>query len=93
MAPSAGVARLRRAIDSGRTGDKVDFPDPAVAPLGTDDEAAGTPPTDARAAMALRQEEGSGIKTRQQPGIGAAWALIACIAVLALGALALLQVP
>jgi hypothetical protein len=28
-----------------RTGDKVDWPDPAMAPLGTDDEAAGTPPS------------------------------------------------
>jgi hypothetical protein len=34
---------IRKAIDSGRTGDKVDFPDPAAAPLGTDEEAAGTP--------------------------------------------------
>jgi hypothetical protein len=28
-----------------QTGDKVDRPDPAMAPLGTDDEAAGTPPS------------------------------------------------
>src|SRR5205085_2497152 len=35
-------ARIRTAIDSGRTGDKVDYPDPAAAPLGTDEEAAGT---------------------------------------------------
>jgi hypothetical protein len=28
-----------------RTGDKVDRPDPAMAPLGTDDEAARTPPS------------------------------------------------
>lgn len=33
------TSRLRRDIDSGRTGDKVDFPDPAAAPLGTDAEA------------------------------------------------------
>jgi hypothetical protein len=32
-----------------RTGDKVDRPDPAMAPLGTDDEAAGTPPSRDRA--------------------------------------------
>ena len=36
--------RLRTEIDTGRTGDKIGFPDPAAAPLGTDDEAAGTPP-------------------------------------------------
>ena len=42
---SAGpnVDQLRADIDSGRTGDKVSFPDPAAAPLGTDEEAAGTP--------------------------------------------------
>ncbi len=37
---------LRDAIDHGRGGDKVDVSDPAAAPLGTDAEAAGTPPTD-----------------------------------------------
>jgi hypothetical protein len=40
----ATTAQLRDDIDRGRTGDKVDFPDPAAAPLGTDEEAAGTPP-------------------------------------------------
>jgi hypothetical protein len=33
--------QLRADIDAGRTGDKVAFPDPAVAPLGTDAEAGG----------------------------------------------------
>ena len=33
-------ARLRDKIDSGVTGDKVAAPDPAMAPLGTDNEAA-----------------------------------------------------
>ncbi len=36
------VTRLRRDIDAGRTGDKSPGMDPATAPLGTDDEAAGT---------------------------------------------------
>ena len=35
--------RLRIDIDRGVTGEKVDYPDPAAAPLGTDDEAAGHP--------------------------------------------------
>jgi hypothetical protein len=39
------VDQFRHAIDRGRTGDKVAYPDPAAAPLGTDDEAAGTPVT------------------------------------------------
>ncbi len=39
---SATSAQLKHRIDSGQTGDKVAFPDPAMAPLGTDDEAGGT---------------------------------------------------
>ena len=35
------VCQLKNDIDRGRTRDKVDYPDPAVVPLGTDDEAAG----------------------------------------------------
>lgn len=35
------VEQLRQDIDSGKTGDKVAYPDPAAAPLGSDDEAAG----------------------------------------------------
>jgi hypothetical protein len=48
--------RLRADIDSGRTGDKVAARDPAAAPLGTDDEAAGTPPKPEDIAQARRQE-------------------------------------
>lgn len=47
---------LRGKIDSGRTGDKVNFPDPAAAPLGTDDEAAGTPPPPAAVRQAIDTE-------------------------------------
>ena len=39
------TAQLRDDIDHGRTGDKVKVSDPAAAPLGTDEEAAGTPPS------------------------------------------------
>lgn len=35
--------RLRHEIDRGQMGDKVAARDPAAAPLGTDEEAAGTP--------------------------------------------------
>lgn len=49
-------AGLRHAIDTGRTGDKVPVGDPAAAPLGTDEEAAGTPPSREAVAMALQQE-------------------------------------
>lgn len=36
-------AQLKQDIDAGRTGDKTQGLDPAAAPLGTDDEAAGRP--------------------------------------------------
>ena len=39
--PLQNSAQLRNEIDRGETGDKVAAPDPAAAPLGTDDEAAG----------------------------------------------------
>ena len=39
----ATSAQLRADIDAGRTGDKVGGFDPAAAPLGADDEAAGAP--------------------------------------------------
>jgi hypothetical protein len=54
QAPSTD--QLRHAIDSGRTGDKVDFPDPAAAPLGTDSEAGGTPPSPLQVRTAIRAE-------------------------------------
>lgn len=50
------VVRLRDDIVSGRTGDKVAAPDPAAAPLGTDDEAAGTPAGLAEATAARAAE-------------------------------------
>jgi hypothetical protein len=47
---------LQGDIDSGRTGDKNLMFDPSAAPLGTDDEAAGTPPTPFRVAVARYYE-------------------------------------
>lgn len=60
-APSPVTAephRLRDAIDRGLTGDKVPASDPAAAPLGTDDEAAGTttPLPDARDAVVPKDQ-------------------------------------
>ncbi|MFU1478250.1 hypothetical protein ACM25N_11305 [Roseovarius sp. C7] len=48
--------RLREDIDAGKASDKQGFPDPAAAPLGTDAEAAGTPPTAEERRMAHDQE-------------------------------------
>jgi hypothetical protein len=55
--------RLRHDIDQGRGGDKIPFPDPAAAPLGTDDEAAGTPPSRDEVEAAWRTEMGAGVQT------------------------------
>jgi hypothetical protein len=60
----ATTAQLRDDIDSGRTGDKVDFPDHAAAPLGTDDEAAGTPPHPMTVAKA-RQIEATPLREKR----------------------------
>jgi len=39
------VDRIRADISGERTREKIAFPDPAAAPLGTDEEAGGHPPT------------------------------------------------
>ena len=54
--PSPTSARLRHEIDSGRTGDKIGNIDPAAAPLGTDEEASGTPPSREAIRMAMAHE-------------------------------------
>lgn len=89
--PGGEAARLREAIDSGETGDKVANPDPAAAPLGTDDEAAGTPPP-ARAVRRSAEEEikavsrDPGGEKRRGYGRGALFVLLAggIVAVVAL---------
>ena len=64
MAPT--TAKLRSDIDSGRAGDKVDNIDPAAAPLGTDDEAAGTPPTPAEIKLAYTHEVGRSVSSERK---------------------------
>lgn len=54
-APNADM--LRDDIDRGKTGDKVNVSDPAAAPLGTDAEAGGNPPTREQLKRARRQEK------------------------------------
>jgi len=48
---SPTVDQLRKEIDRGQAGDKAPGVDPAAAPLGTDDEAGGNPPTPEQRAM------------------------------------------
>lgn len=47
---------LRQSLDHGRGQDKVNFTDPAAAPLSTDDEAGGHPPTREQVRMAAASE-------------------------------------
>lgn len=56
MRTRSSAAELRHDIDRGLTGDKVAVEDPAAAPLGTDDEAAGSPP-DPEIMAEVRQRE------------------------------------
>jgi hypothetical protein len=84
---SSNVEQLRAAIDRGATVGKVAASDPAAAPLGADDEAAGTPPEKHRVALAMKNEI---VKSpEQRGGLGfAMWAYAAfIIALVALFAL------
>ncbi|HKK29695.1 MAG TPA: hypothetical protein VKA18_04795 [Alphaproteobacteria bacterium] len=65
------VDRLRSDIDAGRTRDKVDASDPAASPLGTDDEAAGAPPTVEEVQLAREAELGraEGESVKREAGI------------------------
>ncbi|MGY2052015.1 hypothetical protein [Methylobacterium sp. JK268] len=58
-AEGATTAQLKADIDSGRTGDKTEVFDPGLSPLGTDDEAAGHPPSPERVALARANEGGA----------------------------------
>jgi hypothetical protein len=95
------VSRLKNDINSGRTGDKVPAFDPAAAPLGTDEEAAGTPVPGAAVEMARANENRPGGRERARQNGAVAddehragrrygagtWLLVLClVALLALAA-------
>lgn len=86
------VDQLSFEIDSGRTRRKVSAPDPAAVPLGTDEEAAGTPVSPHAAALAKQEEVDAPPKSNEDGG--AMWyaAAIAFIAIVMLtGAFLLLR--
>lgn len=86
------VDRLRSDIDEGRTGDKVRYPDPAAAPLGSDDEAAGTPPTEEQRKREVENLEPGAKPERHGRGTLFLYALlIVGIALVVFGAYGLLQ--
>lgn len=64
--------KLRQDLDSGVGADKVSFPDPAAAPLGTDDEASGHPITPEQLATAPAHETRS---TPKATTVEPAWAV------------------
>jgi len=72
--PIETTEQLRIAIDQGHG--KVDATDPAAAPLGTDDEAGGTPNTAAQVRLAAAHEVRPNKKKQRNTGIGHAWWLI-----------------
>src|ERR1700709_392981 len=76
--PIENTEQLRIAIDQGHGGDKVDAPDPAAAPLGTDDEAGGTPNDRSQVRLAAAQEIRARPRQSRQRlwGLGPAWGLI-----------------
>jgi hypothetical protein len=73
--------QLRFAIDCGRTGDKIPGFDPAAAPLGTDEEAAGTPPSCEARTLAYALETEWPFQPRA--GIASVWLLVAIALVFA----------
>ena len=83
--------RLRHDISRGKAGDKVNHPDPAAAPLGTDDEAAGKPPSLEERRMAAAETAPSKPSEERVFGVAGFYAaiVIAIIAVVATVALTL----
>ena len=99
-AEGATADQLRSDIDSGRAQDKVAHSDPAAAPLGTDAEAAGNPPTVEEVELA-RQREVSGRASREAEGRRGTsatgggvprWAYLALLAVVVLCAVVAIAV-
>jgi len=81
--------RLRGDIDAGRTGDKVAASDPAMAPLGTDDEAGGSAPSaDAVAEARCREISAAAPPPEYGKGLGYSWVLISLTAMFAVAVIA-----
>jgi hypothetical protein len=79
---TATTEQLRHDIDSGRGADKVRHPDPAVAPLGTDEEAAGTPiDPDVIAATRVQERRRSPPKDAQRATLGERSGLLLWLAI------------
>jgi hypothetical protein len=64
MADKMNWSQAKDRTDRGKTHDKVNFPDPAAAPLGTDEEAGGASTSPEDIARAEREREPSYDKHR-----------------------------
>jgi hypothetical protein len=78
--PNDTTESLRADIDSGRTRDKVRHADPAAAPLGSDDEAAGTAPSPERIALARSHEVDAPAADNEDGGAGFYVLIVAVVA-------------
>jgi hypothetical protein len=78
-------AQLRHGITTGKSRDKVSNIDPAAAPLGTDDEAAGNPPSKDEIREAVQQELTSNAVSPQPIEPLPIIVMIAAAALLAIG--------
>jgi hypothetical protein len=85
------VDRIREDIDKGSTFEKVPYPDPAAAPMGTDDEAAGnTPSRMERTIEAEARHDPVPVERKRQAPV-ALYALLIMVAVVMVIAVALLN--
>jgi hypothetical protein len=88
MRPTVEI--LRDDIDKGRAQDKVRHQDPAAVPLGADEEAAGTPPSDGSIQLAHRNEVSGPAKSTEDGGAPLYLAIVAIVIVVLGGAAAAL---
>ena len=87
----SNVVQLRAVIDRGETGDKVAAVDPAAAPLGTDEEAAGTPLSGSAIEAAYRSEIARpGADPDPQRSVVNAIVVAVCIAIAGIALVALI---
>ncbi|RCS25103.1 hypothetical protein DUT91_06665 [Phyllobacterium salinisoli] len=70
------VDRMREDIDRGSTREKVPYPDPAAAPMGTDEEAAGNPPGEKERAIEVEARTDPVGVSRRQPAAVVVYVLI-----------------
>ena len=82
------ISKLREDIDRGRGDDEVNVVDPAAAPLGTDEEAAGTPVPPEAVASAHAQEIRCSPDASEKKGDDQAVAIYVYLIVAIAGALA-----